>query len=54
MEKIDLRSVVDQERNIIRRDAIKMIKRILLNFMVYISIQLGIGGSCTKNQEHNY
>jgi len=27
MEKIDLRSVKDQERNIIRRDAIKMIKR---------------------------
>lgn len=27
MKKIDLRSVLDQERNIIRRDAIKMIKR---------------------------
>jgi len=27
MEKIDLRSVPDQERNIIRRDAVKMIKR---------------------------
>ena len=27
MEKIDLRSVLDQERNIIRRDAVKMIKR---------------------------
>jgi hypothetical protein len=27
MEKIDLRSVSDQERGIIRRDAIKMIKR---------------------------
>jgi len=27
MEKTDLRSVKDQERNIIRRDAIKMIKR---------------------------
>ena len=27
MEKIDIRSVLDQERNIIRRDAIKMIKR---------------------------
>jgi len=27
MEKIDLRSVKDQERNIIRRDAIKMLKR---------------------------
>ncbi len=27
MKKIDLRSVLDQERNIIRRDAVKMIKR---------------------------
>ena len=27
MEKTDLRSVLDQERNIIRRDAVKMIKR---------------------------
>ncbi len=27
MEKIDLRSVLDQERNIIRRDAVKMVKR---------------------------
>jgi hypothetical protein len=27
MEKIDLRSVKDLERSIIRRDAIKMIKR---------------------------
>ena len=27
MEKIDLRSALDQERNIIRRDAVKMIKR---------------------------
>ncbi|MCF6351319.1 MAG: helix-turn-helix domain-containing protein [Flavobacteriaceae bacterium] len=27
MKKIDLRSIKDQERNIIRRDAIKMIKR---------------------------
>ncbi len=27
MEKIDLRKVLDQERNVIRRDAVKMIKR---------------------------
>ena len=27
MEKIDLRSIKDQERTIIRRDAIKMVKR---------------------------
>ncbi len=27
MEKIDLRKVLDQEKNVIRRDAVEMIKR---------------------------
>ncbi len=58
MEKIDLRKVLDQERNAIRRDAVKMIKRgirkkTLLNFMGLILILLGIGGNYIKKKEQN-
>ncbi len=57
-KKIDLRKVLDQERNAIRRDAVKMIKRgirkkTLLNFRGFILILLGIGGNYIKNKEQN-
>ncbi len=55
MEKIDLRKVLDQERNVIRRDAVKMgiRKKTLLNFRGFILILLGVGGNYIKKKAQN-